>query len=1044
MLYLDNYSVVSEQDSHGYPKSGSGMLEVILLGQFEVLQDGERRTIPSRNAQSLFAYLLLNAGQAHRREQLAGLFWPDSTEDNARSYLRHELWRLRKILERAGQSYFLVDNLTIAFDPQGEFSLDVLTLERGALEANTADGLAAALSVYRGELLPGFYEGWVTLERERLQHLFEAGIARLLELLRAEDRWMEVQDWASRWIAFGQWPEPAYQALMYAYANAGDISRVVSTYKRLGHGMVSELGIEPSEQTRALFESLQAGWKTGAMAPTAAPTTQGPIASADQAPAGPAVPRLRHLNLPRPLTSFIGREQEIEQVVGLLSSSRLVTITGAGGVGKTRLAIQVAGALAPNYRHGVCWVDLATLTPSNLPGTQSGTEQRNRGQGTAGLSLKTERGRRLGEDAVAEVTAKALWLPESPGAHLLDVLQEHLGNMQLLFVLDNCEHVVTACAALVERLLGECPQLKVLATSREPLGVAGEKAWILPSLSLPTSGPSIELSTIAQSEAVRLFIERAADVLPNYKPAETDAPALAQICLRLDGIPLAVELAAARIKLLSASEIAARLDSRFGLLTAGRRTALPRHQTLRAAIEWSYDLLSRPEQILFRRLSVFAESFTLQAAEAVCIGDGLECDETLALLGLLVYKSLLHVVPTPQESGLATRYRFLETICSYGRLKLAEAGETQSMRDRHAAYFVSLVESAEPRLMLQDQARWYDLLQEERENIRAAIEWYAESDQAEGALRLVGAMLWFWWWRHGLVREGLDPVIKALALPSGSHFELRRARALNTAGYLHWVLGDVIAAKSNIKEALAIFRETGDEAGLAWSLQLLGMTLTAEGQYDLADEVMNEGVAIARKLGDLGKGSFALAFRGDIAMRQGDHSRAERIYEESAEVLGEVGNKLFQGYPLRRLGYLSLEHGDVGRAWSTFRKSLAINQEGSDKLGLAACLTSMSALALRLDKPLLAATLLGAVESRLKSLRILLLHEDRLELAGVHSESAARLDEATFEAAYAQGWVLDDDEVIGLVDLVLGAELSEQSTIPRRAQQRSDAQRPGD
>jgi DNA-binding SARP family transcriptional activator len=274
------------------------MLEVTLLGQFEVLQEGERRTIPSRSAQSLFAYLLLNAGQAHRREQLAGLLWPDSREDNARSYLRHELWRLRKILERTGRSYFLVDKLTIAFDAQSEYSLDVLTLERGTLEANTADGLAAALSVYRGELLLGFYEGWVTLERERLQDLFEARMARLLERLQAEERWTEVQDWASRWIAFGQWPESAYRALISAYASAGDISRVVSTYKRLEHGMVSELGIEPSEQSRALFESLQAGWKTGAMAPTAALTAQGPIASADQAPADPATPTLDQFHRP--------------------------------------------------------------------------------------------------------------------------------------------------------------------------------------------------------------------------------------------------------------------------------------------------------------------------------------------------------------------------------------------------------------------------------------------------------------------------------------------------------------------------------------------------------------------------------------------------------------------------------------------------------------------------------------------------------------------------------------------------------------------------
>jgi predicted ATPase len=706
----------------------------------------------------------------------------------------------------------------------------------------------------------------------------------------------------------------------------------------------------------------------------------------------------------------------MEQVEDLLSGSRLVTITGSGGVGKTRLAIQVARSLMPQFRDGVCWVGLATLVAAGPFDHEGGAEDRRPPKQRAATAPLAGETQLPGEDLVIQAAAKALRVPESPGLPLLDELVEHLHGRQLLLVLDNCEHLIAACAALVERLLGECRKLVVLATSREPLGLPGEKAWPLPSLSLPEREPSVEFSRFAQSEAVRLFVERTADALPGYKPVELDAPAIAQICLRLDGMPLAIELAAARMNLLSANEIAGRLDDRFSLLTAGRRTALPQHQTLRAAIEWSTDLLTEPEQVLFRRLSVFAGSFTLEAAEAVCTGDAVEPDETLTLLGRLVDKSLLQVDPTPQHMGLATRYRYLDTIRSFGRLKLDEAGETSSMLDRHAAYYVRLAETIEPKLLLQDQAIWYKLLQTETDNIRAAIEWCAERGQAESALRLVGAMLWFWWWWHGSVREGLVFVLQALALPSGSQFKQYRARALNTAGYLQWALHDVGAARQNIEEALAIFRELDDETGLSWSLQLFGLVLTAEGEYDLADEVMEEGVAIARNLGNMGTSSFTLAFRGDIALKQGDIAKAKMVYEENADLLREIGNRLLQAYAVRRLGYLALERNDVVQAWRYFRESLVLNQEGGDKLGVAACLTSMAVMSLHLDKPLLAARLLGAVESRLEVLNIHLLELDRTELARVRSETLNILDEETFTASFIQGWELSEDEAIQLVE----------------------------
>lgn len=623
-----------------------------------------------------------------------------------------------------------------------------------------------------------------------------------------------------------------------------------------------------------------------------------------------------------------------------------------------------------------------------------------------------------GEDLVIQAVSKALRVPESPGLPPDDVLIEHLYDRQLLLVLDNCEHLIAACAALVERLLGECRKLVVLATSREPLGLSGEKAWPLPSLSLPEMEPSVAYESIAQSEAVRLFVERTADVLPGYQPGEMDAQAIAQICLRLDGIPLAIELAAARMNLLSAGEIAGRLDDRFSLLIAGRRTALPQHQTLRAAIEWSTELLTVPEQVLFRRFSVFSGSFTLEAAETVCTGDVIERGETLTLLGRLVDKSLLQVDPAPQQTGLATRYRYLDTISSFGRLKLDEAGETSSMRDRHAAYYLHLVESAEQRILLSDQALWYKLLQAESGNIRASIEWYAERNQAESAFRLVGAPMWYWywWWWHGSVREGLDLVLKALALPSGPELRQYRARALNSACYLQWVSGDMGTARQNIEEALSIFRELDDEAELARSLSLLGLVFASEEHYELANQAMQDGIAIARKLGDLHKGSISLIFMGDVALQQGDLAKAKRVYEESAELLRELGNINFEAYPLRRLGYLALEHNDLAQARHYFHESLRLNWKTGDKRAVAACLTGMAALAIRLDKPLVAARLLGAVESQLEGLNIFLMDLDRPELERVRSEMLATLDEPTFTAAFAKGWGLSEDGAIRLVE----------------------------
>jgi predicted ATPase/DNA-binding SARP family transcriptional activator len=967
------------------------MLEVKLLGQFEVKLESVRLSIPSRNAQALFAYLVLHAGKSHRREWLAGLLWPDSSEENARSNLRHELWRLRKAFESSGESCFLVDDLSITFISPSKYYLDVERLERAPSASNPTDDLIKALSIYGGELLPGFYNEWIFMERARLNALFEAKIAHLLEILQNEGRWAEVVDWGMSWIAWGQMPEPAYRALISAHANSGDLPKAIATYEQYAQALQKDMGIMPSEQTQALYKRLKTGWKEGP--PMDPPEATKPLKShlATVSPT-PFLPRLRRSNLPRPLTSFIGRENEIQKVVNLVSKARMVTITGAGGVGKTRLAIQVAGSLIPQFRDGAWWVGLATLSKANFSQKWNPGEKRD-----TYIALEEQ----FGEGLIAQAAAKTLRVQQVPGQAILDALLAYLHDKQILLVFDNCEHLIEECSILVERLLTECPELSILATSREALGVPSEKAWRLPSLSLPGQALSKDVRNILLSEAVRLFVERTTDVVPGFFPREKDIAAIAKVCLRLDGIPLAIELAAARMNLLSIQEIAVRLDRSFQLLTEGHRTALLRHQTLQAAIEWSYALLNEAEQVLFRRLSIFAGSFSLAAAEAVCASHEIPTNEVLTLLGRLVNKSMLNVEPPRENSDLPTRFRYLDTIRSFSRLKLEETTEFQWLRDRYGSYYIQLVETAEPELLLQNQEYWFKLLQAEYDNLSAVIEWSTNSDLAESALKLVGALLWFWF-SYGSTREGCDMALKALATPSSIKYTKARVRALNTAGFFLCLLGDSAYARQKLEEALSIQRTNEDKVSLAWSLQFLGLALAYDKEYDLADSTFEKGLALTRNSGD-GHANNFLHFLGDIILQKGDYSRAKRIYEDSANNLRTIGNKSFLAYPLRRLGYLALEENDNLKAWRYFQESMAVNLEIGDNRAIAACLVSLAALALKMENPTTAARLLGLVESHLETLSFNLLPLDQAEVVRISTKLLSCLDEATIRVAFTQG-----------------------------------------
>ena len=421
--------------------------------------------------------------------------------------------------------------------------------------------------------------------------------------------------------------------------------------------------------------------------------------------------------LPLQLTSFVGREREIADVVSLLGRTCLLTLTGPGGSGKTRLALRAA-ALAGGFEDGLLWVELASLSDPAL---------------------------------VSRRVAKALGVPDAPGRSATEGLAEVLGARDILLVLDNCEHLIEACAELCDALLRLCPGLRILATSREALGVTGETVWTVPPLSLPDPDRSLEFEDVERCEAVRLFVERTEASTPGFSLTQENAPAVARLCVRLDGMPLAIELAASRTRVLSPSMIFDRLDDRFALLTGGGRTAVPRHRTLQATIEWSHGLLPENEKALLRRLSVFADGFVLEAAEAVCAGGGIGEEEVLDLLSRLADKSLAVV---DAHSGAEARYRLMETIRQYARERLQEAGEEAGLQRRHADYFLAVARTAAPNLRGAGQSEWLTRLETEYDNLRAALAFYGSaSTDAEAFLRLTAELWWFWWLR-GHFAEG--------------------------------------------------------------------------------------------------------------------------------------------------------------------------------------------------------------------------------------------------------------------------------------------------
>ena len=502
----------------------------------------------------------------------------------------------------------------------------------------------------------------------------------------------------------------------------------------------------------------------------------------------------RRHNLPAQLTSFVGRQREIEEIRPLLESTRLLTLTGAGGCGKTRLALQVAAELIDHFRDGVWLVDLAPLSDPAL---------------------------------VTPSVASVFKVQEGPSRPLVEGVCNYLRSRQVLLVMDNCEHLIAACARLAEILLLASPGSRILATSRESLGLSGETVWRVPSLSVPSpQGTSTE--AVARSEAACLFIDRATAVVPTFTISDANAPVVEAICRRLDGIPLAIELAAARMKVLSVEQISERLNDRFRLLTGGSRTAVARQRTLEAAVDWSYNLLSKIERRFFCRLSVFVGGWTLEAAEIVCAGGAIKKAQILDLLSNLVDKSL---VSSDDDATGHRRYRFLETVRQYGREHLLRLGDAEQVRHRHLDFFLTLARRAEPQLTQADQGAWLTHLQLDHDNLRSALEWsLAEPDRGHDALELAGALFWFWL-KRGHLDEGRRLLQRALAA-GGTDAPALRAKALMGLSHMMWFQSDHASMLVQLEESLALGRQINDLRIVAFSLFLQAFAAVDCGRLD--------------------------------------------------------------------------------------------------------------------------------------------------------------------------------------------------------------------
>jgi predicted ATPase/DNA-binding SARP family transcriptional activator len=928
------------------PAQDKTQLHINLLGRPHIERQTQPIQLPTRKTEALLAYLILHP-QSHGREKLAALLWGDSSDTEARNSLRNALAVLNKKL---GHDLLLVDRQSISINPEYPLWVDALVFESQAAEflaAPSSDLKQVKIELYQEDLLSDFYDDWIFPLREHYRSLFLDTLLQLTEQMRSQSEYGKTIEYARKVITFDPANERAHQHIMFCHAATGDRNAALKQYEECQRILAEELGVEPAAETTALYD-----W------------------AKQSSPAKPLEARIT--NLPISLTAFIGRKRELTEIKQRLSSTRLLTLTGPGGSGKTRLALQIGTELLDTFKDGVWWVDLTALTDTSL---------------------------------VSYSIAKSLGVHEIANQPLEETLAHFLHAKNLLLILDNCEHLIEPCAHIVHFLSGRCSQLTILATSREFLNVAGEQTWQVPTLSLPDPQKISLIDLLLEYEGIRLFDERARTANTSFTLTEQNASFIAQICSRLDGIPLAIELAAARIKLLTPEQIADRLDDRFCLLTNGSRTVPPRHQTLQAVMDWSYGLLNDKEQRLFRSLAVFAGSWGLDATEAICSANGhLEKSEILGLLSNLVDKSL--VVREGDQNG-KSRYRMLETIRQYALETLSRSGESHEVQKHHLDYYLNVVESAKPHLGFfmtdREMLAWLGVFVPDHDNLRAAIRFCeANPSHVEAGLKMAGDLHWDFLISNRL-SEGRDWINK-LQVKKSTVSAPVQAQACLTSGFLACWQGDFTSARPNLEASLKFFEEINNKSGIAFSLHGLGFAANGLGDHAEAGQCFGRCLQIAKEIDDRWLTSIALHFIAIGTSFQGNYELARSQFEECIKLMQD-GHGTTQGVAFSEfhLGRIARIYGDFESSFAHHKTGLELFMNMGDLRGIGYSLFGFACLAQAEEDPQRAGKLFGAMDLIRENLGTFL--EAALQIEYEHTRSAVQemLGEEQFTAMWTEG-----------------------------------------
>ncbi len=988
-------------------------LTLALLGSFDVTLDGNPvTTFESVKVRALLVYLAVEAGRSHARVLLAELLWPDLPAATALTYLRHVLAKLKEAIPDSVPGrppFLLVTRETIALNPAADYQLDLLSFTTllktcashphrySATCRACAQRRDSAVALYRGDFLEHFllgdsaaFEEWAALIRERLRQQLLDTLTLLITYNDRRGAHQHAQRFAWRQVEIDPWGDEANRQLMRVLWRGGQRSAALEQYARFRRILHQELGVEPSAETTALYEHIRAA----ATAPQ------------DETPSPPT-----H-NLPAPMTPLVGREAELAQLADLLQQPayRLITLSGAGGIGKTRLALQATAELLDDFADGVCLVTLAPISDPAL---------------------------------VIPTIAQALGVQESSAQPLLKSLISHLRTRQQLLVLDNFEQV-NAAATLVADLLAGCPRLTILVTSRELLHLSVERDLPVPPLALPDVKQPLPHAALAQYAAVELFVARAHDVQHDFALTNESAPAVADICYRLGGLPLAIELAAARIKLLPPQAMLGRLGNLLTFLTGGPRDLPARQQTLRATIDWSYNLLSASEQQLLARLAIFVGGWTLEMAEAVCGGweTSRQADKqtlpqqspnlpiSLSVLDgieALVAKSLVRrQLAGGHELTGTPRFTMLEAIREYALERLEASDEAEALRNRHLLFFRDLAETVEPHLHSTEQLRWLLHLDDEHPNIRAGLAWASEASMYDDGLRLTTAIHRFWHLR-GHDREGYAWMQRFLAAPEAVA-PTTRARTLPAAAFFANLLGHVEQAQILASEGIRISREIGDFPSLIHALIMLGWT---DPEVERRIALMDAALSEARRLDDPWWIALALWFQSENYIGN-DDAQAQDLMEASLPLFRRIGEAWSVGWNLAELADVVYRRGQHERAAALFEECLVVLRAAGQSSGIAIALHGLGRAAYDQGEYARAAGLLDDAIARFREaghrpLTTVLCTRARVALAQDDTELATGL----LEESRALYIALDDQPGRTLVLYLLGRVAQQQGNMAR-------------